>query len=195
MTHQIKTLPNFFTGLRILLIAPIIISGLFGRFDLAFVLFVIGAATDGIDGQLARRLNQETTFGAILDPIADKLYVLCLIPFLWQTNDTLPLWFSVLICVRYLAQLSVIPVLTLWLKIPFNVEPKFIPKAATTFAFILIGSGLLLNSLNPDETAYGLLILSMQVLTAMLAVMEAYVLITFCPRYYQIIKGSHDTFE
>lgn len=44
--------------------------------DAAFVLFVVAAATDCLDGYLARRQNQVTSFGRILDPFVDKILIL-----------------------------------------------------------------------------------------------------------------------
>jgi len=44
--------------------------------DVAFILFVIAAGTDWLDGYLARRQNQVTAFGRILDPFVDKILVL-----------------------------------------------------------------------------------------------------------------------
>jgi CDP-diacylglycerol--glycerol-3-phosphate 3-phosphatidyltransferase/cardiolipin synthase len=75
--------PNLVTWLRILLI-PLIV-GIFyvpdewlayeDRNLAATVVFVFAAATDWLDGYLARALNQMSAFGAFLDPVADKLVV------------------------------------------------------------------------------------------------------------------------
>ena len=43
------------------------------RFDIAWVLFAIAGLTDALDGTLARILKQRSTFGAMLDPLADKI--------------------------------------------------------------------------------------------------------------------------
>ena len=52
-------------------------SDLFGAFDIfAIVLFVLAAATDGIDGHIARKYNQVTDFGKFIDPLADKIFVI-----------------------------------------------------------------------------------------------------------------------
>ncbi|MGA3077923.1 MAG: CDP-alcohol phosphatidyltransferase family protein [Bryobacteraceae bacterium] len=67
------TLPNLFTLARLLL-APVIVSAIVHRRALAALsLFAVAAATDVIDGYLARHFGTATAAGAFLDPIADKL--------------------------------------------------------------------------------------------------------------------------
>ncbi len=76
-------LPNFLTWLRIiaipLLMAIYYVPGnwmnMVDRNLAATILFVAAAITDWLDGYLARRLNQQSAFGAFLDPVADKLMV------------------------------------------------------------------------------------------------------------------------
>jgi CDP-diacylglycerol--glycerol-3-phosphate 3-phosphatidyltransferase len=74
---------NFLTWLRIALIPLLIVVHWlpalpeWWRGALAAIVFAGAALTDFWDGWLARRLNQETRFGAFLDPIADKLLVAC----------------------------------------------------------------------------------------------------------------------
>lgn len=76
-------LPIFLTWLRIVLI-PLMVAVYYvpspwvqpaGRDLAATVIFVIAAATDWLDGYLARRWNETSAFGAFLDPVADKLMV------------------------------------------------------------------------------------------------------------------------
>ena len=76
------TLPTVITFTRIFAI-PILLTIIYGPFEmvettinmLATVVFVIASLTDWLDGWLARRLNQTSSFGAFLDPVADKLMV------------------------------------------------------------------------------------------------------------------------
>ena len=74
------TIPTIMTWLRILAI-PLIVGVYYlpldmpGRNLIATVMFVVFAATDWLDGYLARRLNQTSAFGAFLDPVADKILV------------------------------------------------------------------------------------------------------------------------
>ena len=73
MSSRIVTVPNLLTVFRMVLI-PVFVSLLFyQRFVLALGVFVLAGATDGLDGLLARRFNQRSQLGTILDPIADKL--------------------------------------------------------------------------------------------------------------------------
>jgi cardiolipin synthase (CMP-forming) len=73
MSARIVTVPNLITIFRMVLI-PVFASLLFyQRFVLALVVFVIAGVTDGLDGLLARRFDQRSQLGTILDPIADKM--------------------------------------------------------------------------------------------------------------------------
>jgi len=73
MSSRIFTVPNVLTVFRMVLI-PVFVSLLFyQRFLLALCVFVTAGLTDGLDGLLARRFDQKSQLGTILDPIADKL--------------------------------------------------------------------------------------------------------------------------
>jgi CDP-diacylglycerol--glycerol-3-phosphate 3-phosphatidyltransferase len=73
-----SSLPNSLTVARIVLV-PLFVAAFFlpgesGRW-IVFVLFCLAGITDVFDGMIARRLNAESSFGRMLDPIADKLIV------------------------------------------------------------------------------------------------------------------------
>ena len=74
------TIPTIMTWTRIVAI-PLIVGVFYAPLDpatrnlIATVMFVVFAATDWLDGFLARKLNQTSSFGAFLDPVADKLMV------------------------------------------------------------------------------------------------------------------------
>jgi cardiolipin synthase len=73
MSSRIITVPNLLTIFRMVLI-PVFASLLFyQRFVFALVIFVVAGLTDGLDGLLARRFDQKSQLGTILDPIADKM--------------------------------------------------------------------------------------------------------------------------
>ena len=73
MSSRIITVPNLLTIFRMVLI-PVFVSLLFyQRFVIALAIFVVAGLTDGLDGLLARRFDQKSQLGTILDPIADKM--------------------------------------------------------------------------------------------------------------------------
>ncbi len=66
---------------------------------LALVLFVVGTASDGIDGYLARSRNLGTSLGVLLDPIADKVLIGAALVVLSAVGE-LPWWVTIVILVR-----------------------------------------------------------------------------------------------
>lgn len=68
-----RQIPNLITSLRVLLVVPIAFCLLGEAYKAALLLFVVAGLSDGVDGYLARRFNWRSRFGAITDPIADKL--------------------------------------------------------------------------------------------------------------------------
>ena len=66
----------------------------------AILVFILAAATDGLDGYIARHWNQRSRLGSVLDPIADKGLVLAALITLstsWPEDHRFPLWFPVLV--------------------------------------------------------------------------------------------------
>lgn len=70
---KIFTVPNILSLLRIILIVPSVYYILVENYIVAVILFIVSGITDMFDGIIARKLNQITKLGQILDPIADKL--------------------------------------------------------------------------------------------------------------------------
>jgi cardiolipin synthase (CMP-forming) len=66
------TVPNALTLLRLFAVPVFLFASLRGEYRLAFFIFVAAALTDVLDGLIARRFNQRSRLGAILDPAADK---------------------------------------------------------------------------------------------------------------------------
>src|ERR1700686_3371120 len=76
MATRILTVPNQLTFLRLGFLPFFIILIFYRRYSWALAILVLAGLTDGMDGLLARSLNQKTELGAYLDPLADKL-LLC----------------------------------------------------------------------------------------------------------------------
>ena len=72
------TVPNLLTVFRILLV-PVLVAALLSGLEigdmLAAIVFVVASLTDALDGYIARRNKDVTTFGKLMDPLADKLLV------------------------------------------------------------------------------------------------------------------------
>ena len=76
---SLYSIPNLITYFRLISIPFILIfylSGIYILQLLAFIIFVLASLSDFLDGYLARKLNQTSVLGKILDPIADKLLVI-----------------------------------------------------------------------------------------------------------------------
>jgi cardiolipin synthase len=93
------TLPNLVTIARVLLIPVVAFLLLDHDYKLAFIVFMIAAAGDWLDGFLARRLNQMSQLGAVLDPIADKMTMM-IVAILLSAQGLLPIWLAVVIVLR-----------------------------------------------------------------------------------------------
>jgi len=93
------TIPNVLTVARIMLTPGFVIAFVDQRFGLAWVLFAVAGLTDALDGTLARILKQRSTFGAMLDPLADKVLLVTSFLCLAQ-QDWVPRWLAVLVVSR-----------------------------------------------------------------------------------------------
>lgn len=129
-------LPNAITLLRFALVPVIALALLRADFATALVLFVVAAASDLVDGFLARRWNQSTRFGAIADPLADKLTMLTVTALLAMAH-ALPWWFALAVVVR--DGLIVGGALVYHLRIgPVEMAPSLISKVNTALEFLLL---------------------------------------------------------
>lgn len=94
------TIPNIVSFLRLLGIPALLYFGLVEQNDaIAFWIFALASITDWLDGFLARKLNQFSEIGALLDPIADRLYILTAIAVL-LIRGLIPQFAVFLICLR-----------------------------------------------------------------------------------------------
>ena len=110
----------------------------------AIVIFLIACASDGIDGYVARRFNQRSSLGVVLDPIADKGLLLAAIITLSICNWTyeFPLWFPVLVISRDVVILVGTAVLHFLIG-HVQVKPSWMGKVATALQMTAIACVLL----------------------------------------------------
>ena len=94
-------IPDILTISRLFLTFPLIIFLEINKTNFVFVLIILGGITDYFDGYFARKLNLKTKFGAIFDPLTDKIFLL--IPLLWLCKmGTIPFWSLAIILFREL---------------------------------------------------------------------------------------------
>jgi len=110
----------------------------------AILVFLVAAASDGIDGYVARHFNQRSRLGVVLDPIADKGLLLAAIITLSFSNWTyeFPVWFPVLVITRDIVILSGTALLH-YLVGEVHVKPSWLGKTATALQMVAISMVLL----------------------------------------------------
>lgn len=109
----------------------------------ALALLMLSGVTDWLDGFLARKLDQRSSFGEVLDPVADRLYILAVVLGL-ALRDVIPWWVAVLLPLRDLLLWGLVPFLRTrgYSALPVH----FLGKAATfnllyAFPLLLLGDG------------------------------------------------------
>jgi cardiolipin synthase (CMP-forming) len=145
------TLANKITAFRIGLIPLFAIFGIGYGWSLnsgvpkpglrlaATVVFLLASLSDGLDGFIARRFQQKTRLGTVLDPLADKLLVLValvLLSFRWWPNR-FPLWFPIIVISRDLVLVFGF-LAAHQLGRELDVRPSRLGKAATVLQLVSI---------------------------------------------------------
>lgn len=142
MKSRIFTVPNQLTFLRLAFLPFFIIAIKYDNYIVAMAIFVVAGITDGLDGFLARGLNQKTRIGAYLDPIADKL-LLSSSYFVLALKGKIGWWLAILVLGRdvLLLAASAVILVTVGYR-PF--PPSVWGKATTLFELGLVFLVLLL---------------------------------------------------
>jgi cardiolipin synthase (CMP-forming) len=141
---RVITVPNALSLLRLLGV-PIFLWLVLGPESdgLAVLVLMLAGLSDWLDGKIARRWNQASRLGQLLDPAADRLYILATLVGL-TLRDVLPSWITVAIIVRDVVLAGCLPVLRRHGYGPLPVH--FLGKAATfnllyAFPLLLLGDG------------------------------------------------------
>ncbi|TCI95956.1 CDP-alcohol phosphatidyltransferase family protein [Aeromicrobium sp. IC_218] len=141
---RILTIPNALSFLRLLLVPVFLWLVLGPELDeIALLVLMASGITDYLDGKLARDLGQMSKIGAILDPVADRLYILAVVVGLGM-RDIIPWWLAVLLPLRDVFLFGLVPFLRTrgYSSLPVH----FLGKAATAallyaFPLLLLGDG------------------------------------------------------
>lgn len=143
-TTRVVTIPNMLSLLRLLGVPVFLWLVLVARADgLAVLLLVVSGFTDYLDGVLARRWGQISRVGQLLDPVADRLYVISTVVAL-TIRDIVPLWFAVALISRDVLMVMLVPFLR---QLGLRALPvHFLGKAGTfcllyALPLLLLGDG------------------------------------------------------
>jgi cardiolipin synthase len=108
--QQLRMLPNLLSVLRLLLVPVFLLLILNDRHLFAIAVLALASLTDYLDGIFARKFNQVTRLGQLLDPAADRLYIFSALIGLAATNH-IPLWLAAVVVCRDLILAVAYPVL------------------------------------------------------------------------------------
>ena len=142
--RQVLTIPNIVSIIRLAGVPLFLWLILVPEADgWALLVLMLSGISDYADGYLARRLNQTSKLGAILDPVADRLYILSTVVGL-AVRDIIPWWLAILLPARDLFLWGLVPFLRTrgYSALPVHV----LGKAATAnllyaFPLLLLGDG------------------------------------------------------
>jgi len=144
VSHRVLTIPNVISIIRLAGVPLFLWLILVPEADgLALAVLAISGVSDYADGYLARKLNQTSKLGAVLDPVADRLYILAVVIGL-AFRDIIPWWMAIALPARDAF---------LWCLVPFlrtrgysALPVHYLGKAATfnllyAFPLLLLGDG------------------------------------------------------
>src|ERR1700757_2700164 len=136
MASRVFTVPNQLTFLRLGFLPFFIITIHYHRYGIALAVLILAGLTDGLDGLLARSLNQKTRLGAYLDPIADKLLLSSSFVVL-ALNGQIRWWLTILVLGRDVLILTTAAVILLTAGYR-SFPPSVYGKLTTTLQILLV---------------------------------------------------------
>ncbi|MCK5902456.1 MAG: CDP-alcohol phosphatidyltransferase family protein [Cocleimonas sp.] len=160
-------LPNIISLFRIFLVIPVIYLIWKNDWHTAFLLVLLAGLSDGLDGYLARKFHWESKLGATLDPMADKILLICLFIAL-GLKGIVPQWLVILIVARdivIISGLMLYKVMTNDMKL----EILFISKVNTALLIVLVLFHLLNLAVFPVPTVLFEILTVMIVVTTLMS--------------------------
>jgi cardiolipin synthase (CMP-forming) len=147
------TIPNVLTLLRLILVPFFLVASFNHAWTVAFVIFVTAAVTDIFDGMLARRLNQRSRLGALLDPAADKTMLIC--GYLFYTFEAhlpligIPRWLTFVVFIRDFMILTFAYLLYTRVQVK-RFPPSWAGKTSTVLQAVTLAATIAVNAFLPQ---------------------------------------------
>lgn len=184
---SLRQLPNLICLARIGLVIPVAWSLTEGEFVRTLWLFAIAAASDGLDGFLAKRFGWTTELGRVLDPLADKLLLVTVFIVLAVTGHT-PLWLTVIVVARDVV-IAAGALAFKWLFGPVRGHPTVISKINTGVQLLYVLALVAHLGLGAPPTAWVLALGATVFVTTMVSGID-YV-ITYSRRAAAVARARH----
>ena len=140
LLSKFATISNILTMLRLILAPVVLFFLLKHNWYAAFIVVIVAFLSDLLDGLLARFFNEQTEFGALLDPIADKVFLTACIwglVFIQHPLFSLPVWFFYLLLMRE----CIVVIGTTFLRLKsslIKIEPTMFGKLSAAIQMIFI---------------------------------------------------------
>jgi cardiolipin synthase len=161
---MVGNLPNLLTLTRILLLPFFAATLIYREYEYAMLLYVAASITDLLDGYVARIKDQITYFGTILDPIADKFFIVT--SFILMSNyDLIPKWLTIIVISKDIIVITG-SIIVYFVINRLVIEPSFLGKSSSACRFILIGIVLLLLNLKTEYSVPNFVFILVAILTA-----------------------------
>jgi len=160
---NLSYLPNVISGLRILLVIPLVMLMARSELGAALAVFAVAGFSDGLDGYLARRYGWFTKLGGWLDPIADKAMLVSAYVMLGWWLHLIPVWLPALVILRDVVIVTGGLVYYLWVE-KVEAEPIWLSKINTLLQILLVMVVMVDHSLTAvpvtllDALVYGVLV-------------------------------------
>ncbi len=169
------TVANIITVSRLVMLPIIVYFLVQDERTIAFIIMLISLLSDGIDGYVARKFNQETELGKMLDPLCDKICLAVILITLLLINS-IPIWIVILILVR-----DVLIIVGSYVVL----KQKSVVLTSNLFGKItgiIFGAIILAYTLNLRQVGLIFLYLSIP------AIIGSFILYTH--RYFKVLKGA-----
>ena len=140
---RVKYIPNILCLFRIFCVLPFICALIYKNSILAILTVILGGASDFFDGYIARKYKCETRIGALLDPLADKIFANVVLWSLVMLHQVSFPYLCVYLILAFALSFRDFVLLVgssfiLSKKITINLKPLYISKICTTLVFIFI---------------------------------------------------------
>ena len=137
MTAYLKHIPNTITIARMAALLPLVWLMWHKEYKLALLVAVIAGASDGLDGFLAKKYNWQGWLGGILDPLADKLMMLCCYS-VFVLQGEIPIWLYLMVVARDVIIVAGASYYHFCVGKIKQAKPTFISKTNTVLQILLI---------------------------------------------------------